>query len=90
MTIENSERIKELETKSIFQEDSIERLSKEVRLQQIEIIKLKDDIDQLMNTIKEPESSSKNDEKPKKTYVKLSFLTKLIVLHRFSYVFHRF
>ena len=64
MTIENSERIKELETKSIFQEDAIERLSKEVRLQQIEIIKLKDDIDQLMNTIKEPESSSKNDEKP--------------------------
>ena len=61
MTIENSERIKELETKSIFQEDAIERLSKEVRLQQIEIIKLKDDIDQLMNTIKEPESSSKND-----------------------------
>ena len=64
MTIENSERIKELETKSIFQEDAIERLSKEVRLQQIEIIKLKDDIDQLMNTIKEPESNSKNDEKP--------------------------
>ena len=64
MTIENSERIKELETKSIFQEDAIERLSKEVRLQQIEIIKLKDDIDQLMNTIKEPASSSKNDEKP--------------------------
>ena len=63
MTIENSERIKELETKSIFQEDAIERLSKEVRLQQIEIIKLKDDIDQLMKTIKEPESS-KNDEKP--------------------------
>ena len=48
MTIENSERIKELETKSIFQEDAIERLSKEVRLQQIEIIKLKDDVDQLM------------------------------------------
>ena len=64
MTIENTERIKELETKSIFQEDAIERLSKEVRLQQIEIIKLKDDIDQLMNTIKEPENSSKNDEKP--------------------------
>ena len=64
MTIENSERIKELETKSIFQEDAIERLSKEVRLQQIEIIKLKDDIDQLMNTIKESESGSKNDEKP--------------------------
>ncbi|MDC0072852.1 SlyX family protein [Gammaproteobacteria bacterium] len=64
MTIENTERIKELETKSIFQEDAIERLSKEVRLQQIEIIKLKDNIDQLMNTLKEPESISKNDEKP--------------------------
>ena len=37
MTIENSERIKELETKSIFQEDAIERLSNEVRLQQLEI-----------------------------------------------------
>ena len=64
MNIENTERVKELETKSIFQEDAIERLSKEVRLQQIEIIKLKDDIDQLMNTIKEPASSSENDEKP--------------------------
>ena len=63
MNIENTERVKELETKSIFQEDAIERLSKEVRLQQIEIIKLKDDIDQLMKTIKEAESS-KNDEKP--------------------------
>ena len=64
MTIEKTERIKELETKSIFQEDAIERLSKEVRLQQIEIIKLKDNINQLMNTLKEPESISKNDEKP--------------------------
>ena len=27
---------------------------------------------------------SKNDEKLMKTYVKLSFLTKMIVLHRFS------
>ena len=33
---------------------------------------------------------SKNDEKPMKTYVKLSFLSKIIVLHRFSYVFHGF
>ena len=64
MTKENSDRIKELETKSIFQEDAIERLSNEVRIQQIEIIKLKDDVDQLMNTIKEPESSTKIDEKP--------------------------
>jgi len=64
MTKENSDRIKELETKSIFQEDAIERLSNEVRLQQIEIIKLKDDVDQLMNTIKEPESNTKSDEKP--------------------------
>jgi len=64
MTKENSDRIKELETKSIFQEDAIERLSNEVRIQQIEIIKLKDDVDQLMNTIKEPESNTKGDEKP--------------------------
>ena len=64
MTKENSDRIKELETKSIFQEDAIERLSNEVRMQQIEIIKLKDDVYQLMNTIKEPESNTKRDEKP--------------------------
>ena len=64
MTTENSDRIKELETKSIFQEDAIERLSNEVRLQQIEIIKLKDDVDQLMDAIKDSESNSKNDEKP--------------------------
>ena len=33
---------------------------------------------------------SKNDEKHMKTYVKPLLLTKMIVLHRFSYVFHRF
>ncbi len=64
MTKENSDRIKELETKSNHQEDAIERLRNEDRIQQIEIIKLKDDVDQLMNTIKDPESSTKSDEKP--------------------------
>jgi uncharacterized coiled-coil protein SlyX len=64
MTQENTNRIKELETKSIFQEDAIERLSNEVRVQQIEIIKLKDDIDQLMDGLKESDSDTKSDEKP--------------------------
>jgi len=64
MTQENSDRIKELETKSIFQEDAIERLSNEVRLQQLEIIKLKDKIGQLMDTVQDSENNTKSDEKP--------------------------
>jgi len=64
MIQENSDRIKELETKSIFQEDAIERLSNEVRVQQIEIIKLKDDIDQLMDSLKVSDNDTKSDEKP--------------------------
>ena len=41
----NSEkRIIELESKVIFQEDSIERLSNELRKQQLEIIQLKQKI----------------------------------------------
>lgn len=64
MTKENSDRIKELETKSIFQEDAIERLSNEVRLQQLEIIKLKDKIGQLMDTVQDSENNAKSDEKP--------------------------
>ena len=64
MTQENSDRIKELETKSIFQEDAIERLSNEVRLQQLEIIKLKDKIGQLMDTVQDSENNAKSDEKP--------------------------
>ena len=65
MTQDNSDRIKELETKSIFQEDAMERLSDEVRLQQIEIIKLKDDLEQLMDILKE--SSSNNTKTSEKT-----------------------
>ena len=65
MTQDNSDRIKELETKSIFQEDAMERLSDEVRLQQIEIIKLKDDLEQLMDILKESSlNSTKTSEKP--------------------------
>jgi len=40
-------RLKELESKFLFQEDSMERMSKEMRVQQIEIIKLKDQVQQL-------------------------------------------
>ena len=65
MTHDNSDRIKELETTSIFQEDAMERLSDEVRLQQIEIIKLKDDLEQLMDILKESSSNNtKTSEKP--------------------------
>ena len=65
MTQDNSDRIKELETKSIFQEDAMERLSDEVRLQQIEIIKLKDDLEQLMDILKETSSNNtKTSETP--------------------------
>ena len=65
MIQDNFDRIKELETKSIFQEDAMERLSDEVRLQQIEIIKLKDDLEQLMDILKDSSSNNtKNREKP--------------------------
>ncbi len=65
MIQDNFDRIKELETKSIFQEDAMERLSDEVRLQQIEIIKLKDDLEQLMDILKESSSNNtKTSEKP--------------------------
>ena len=65
MIQDNFDRIKELETKSIFQEDTIERLSDEVRLQQIEIIKLKDDLEQLIDILKESSSNNtKTSEKP--------------------------
>ena len=65
MTDNSISRIKELESKSIFHEDSIERLSKEVRLQQIEIIKLKEDLRQLIYLLQESETcDDKPGEKP--------------------------
>jgi uncharacterized coiled-coil protein SlyX len=60
----DSKRINELEAKTVFQEDSIERLSKELRIQQIEIIKLKDELAQMKELNDEPIIDGKSVEKP--------------------------
>jgi|TARA_B110000305_G_scaffold26891_1_gene24654 uncharacterized coiled-coil protein SlyX len=58
-------RLKELESKFLFQEDSMERMSKEMRVQQIEIIKLKDQVQQLESEQGESGiSENKTEEKP--------------------------
>ena len=44
-------RINELESKNAFQEDSIERLSNELRKQQLEIVLLKEKLESFKNQI---------------------------------------
>tara|TARA_B100001250_G_C19726374_1_gene756262 strand:- start:73 stop:279 length:207 start_codon:yes stop_codon:yes gene_type:complete len=65
MKEDNDERLNKIESKYLFQEDSIERLSHELRTQQVEIQKLKDEIKLLKES--ETERASKEDtgeEKP--------------------------
>jgi uncharacterized coiled-coil protein SlyX len=65
MTSENINRIIELESKFIFQEDSIERLSKELRLQQLELIRLKEEVKHLMSLLEDPAvGEAETDTKP--------------------------
>ena len=47
------ERLNKIESKYLFQEDSLEKLSKELRTQQIEIQKLNEEIVSLKETLKE-------------------------------------
>ena len=58
-----SKRLNELEAKATFQEDTIEKLSKELSLQQKEIILLKEEIKALKES---PEKNfiENTDEKP--------------------------
>ena len=61
----NEGRLNKIESKYSFQEDSLERMSKELRTQQLEIQKLKDEIASLKESLSEV--SSKEDiieEKP--------------------------
>ena len=56
---ENKDRLNKIESKYLFQEDSLERLSQELRTQQFEIQKLKDEIKSLKESV--TEMSSKED-----------------------------
>ena len=65
MAEDNEDRLNKIESKYSFQEDSLERLSQELRTQQVEIQKLKDDIKSLKESA--TERASKEDtgeEKP--------------------------
>ena len=44
-------RLDELEAKSVFQEDTIERLGSEMRIQQKEIMALKDELNSLKDSL---------------------------------------
>ena len=57
------ERLNDLEAKSVFQEDTIERLSNELRKQQQELIFLKEELKSLKENI-DNESFADKDEKP--------------------------
>ena len=64
MEINLEKRINELEARHSFQEDSIERLSSEVRKQQQEIISLKDKLLAVINTLDKNALSENSEEKP--------------------------
>ena len=53
MAEDNEDRLNKIESKYLFQEDSLERLSQELRTQQVEIQKLKDDIKSLKESATE-------------------------------------
>ena len=60
----NEDRLNKIESKYSFQEDSLERMSQELRIQQLEIQKLKDEIASLKESLSEV--SSKEDIKEEK------------------------
>lgn len=57
-------RINELESKNAFQEDSIERLSNELRKQQLEIVLLKEKLESFKNQIDADNIENNSIEKP--------------------------
>jgi uncharacterized coiled-coil protein SlyX len=57
-------RINELESKNAFQEDSIERLSNELRKQQLEIVLLKEKLESFKNQIGADNIENNSIEKP--------------------------
>ena len=64
MKVNNQDRLNRIESKYSFQEDSLERMSQELRTQQLEIQKLKDEIASLKESLSE--FSSKEDIKEEK------------------------
>ena len=60
----NEDRLNKIESKYSFQEDSLERMSQELRAQQLEIQKLKDEITSLKESLSE--FYSKEDVKEEK------------------------
>jgi len=61
----NEDRLNKIESKYLFQEDYLERLSQELRTQQVEILKLKDEIKSLKESLTEMSSKEGiEDEKP--------------------------
>ena len=65
MKEDNEDRLNKIESKYLFQEDFLERLSQELRTQQVEIQKLKDEIKSLKESVTEMSSKeSIKEEKP--------------------------
>ena len=60
----SGERINELESKVLFQEDTIERLSVELRKQQIEILELKEKLDLIIQSLDSQDNGDSKDERP--------------------------
>ena len=60
----DEDRLNKIESKYSFQEDSLDRMSQELRTQQLEIQKLKDEIASLKESLSE--FSSKEDIKEEK------------------------
>ena len=64
MNEKDDKRFNELETKYAFQEDTIERLSEELRKQQQEIIILKDELKSLKDNSENNFIDNKNEKPP--------------------------
>ena len=64
MEINSEKRINELEARNAFQEDSIERLSSEVRKQQQEIAALNEKLSLILESFEKNNSHEDTNEKP--------------------------
>ena len=60
----SEERMNELESNVLFQEDTIERLSGELRKQQIEILELKEKLDLIIQSLDSQDNAESKDERP--------------------------
>jgi len=60
----SEKNIIELQSKVLFQEDTIERLSKEIRKQQLEITQLKEKVSLIIQSIENQDTIESVNEKP--------------------------